>query len=320
MKKIFSFLEILIFTTLFIIVLSSKPVKAMDSIRQGPHHKIMKQLTDEQQKEVKMKMKDLRESGASGEEIRTTVHKMFKEYGVELPENSQGIRGERDSRKGRGFIKVTDQLSEEQKAAIQDKVKTLRDNGASREEIHKEVITMLKEFGATIPEEFNRFPGKRGHRPGRGFVPFLDTLTEEQRAAIREKAKSMHEEGATKEEVHEEIQKMFEDFGLNKAESSLDQSAETSGESLSIRTYPNPFNPETNIEYHLRSNALVAIHIYDIQGKLVRSWADNYRQAGTYTIKWVGLNDNKSPVPSGVYFIRISAGNEILNHRIVMMK
>jgi hypothetical protein len=91
-------------------------------------------------------------------------------------------------------------------------------------------------------------------------------------------------------------------------------------EKLSIRSYPNPFNPETNIEYHLKSDAQVTIYIYDIQGKQVRSLGDNYQQAGTYTIRWDGLNESGTLVPSGVYFIRVSAGNETLNHRIVMMK
>jgi flagellar hook assembly protein FlgD len=53
---------------------------------------------------------------------------------------------------------------------------------------------------------------------------------------------------------------------------------------------------------------------------VVKSLADDYQQSGTYTIKWNGLNESGSQVPSGVYFITISAGDETLNHRIVMMK
>jgi hypothetical protein len=374
MKNKYPFIALLTYTIVFVIILNGNIVFALDGFPKGPHPKLMEQLTEEQQEEVKARVKELWESGASREEIRDTVHKMFDEYGVELPKDGRGIRGERGPRNGRGFMKFAGQLTDEQKAEIKDKVKLLRDEGLSRKEIHEEVTKMLKEFGVDVPDDFKGFRGKRGNRLGRGFMHFSDELNDEQRTAIREKARAMHEngasrkeihntitgmlkeygieppeefrkhremmenlseeqrkqirakmrqmrkDGATREDIHEEMQKMFQDFGVNDTQSQNDQNVETSGESLTIRAYPNPFNPETNIEYHLKSNALVAIDIYDIQGKQVRSLGGDYRQAGTYTIKWDGLNENGTQVPSGVYFIRITAGNEILNHRIVMMK
>jgi len=347
---------------------------ALDIQPKGPHHKIMDKLTEEQQKEVNTKMKELWASGASREEIRDSVKKMFEEYGVEVPEDTGGFRGKRGPRHGRGLIKFANQLTEDQRNIIKKKVETLREDGASREVIHTEVKSMFKEYGVEIPEKFNGPRGKRGHRPGKGLMHLSDELTNEQRVAIREKSKSMHEEGASREEIHieigkmlkefgidlpddfvkhremmenlneeqrkairvksramrkddatpkeirNEIHKMLRGFGINESDYQTKQTVATSGETLSVRSYPNPFNPETTIEYNLKSSSQISITIYDVQGKQVRVLSNDHRQIGTHTIKWDGLNENGSQVPSGVYFIRISAGNETLNHRIIMMK
>jgi hypothetical protein len=369
MRKIFPCLALFIYTIIIAMLLTSN-VEALEVGPRSPHHKTMEQLTEEQQKEVKSKLKELWEEGASREEIREAIHKMLEEYGVDFPAEGKGFRGERGPRHDRGFMKFGDQLTDEQKETIKEKVKTLRDEGASREEIHEKVTEMLKEYGVEVPEDFEG----RERRPERGWMHFGDKLTDEQRSAIRNKVKSMHEkgdsrekihevvtsmlkeygveppeeffeqrklmenlnepqrkqiraktrqmrkDGATREETHEELKKMLEEFGVKVSETQLNVETETSGESLSVRAYPNPFNPETTIEYNLKSNALVAIQIYDVQGKKIRSLGGDYRQAGTYTVKWDGRNENSNQVPSGVYFVRIAAGNETLNHRIVMMK
>jgi len=374
MKKYVIITSTLLFAILFVILLNTGTVKALDVGPKGPHHKFMEQLTEEQQQEVKAKMIELWESGASREEIHNEVTNILKGYGIEIPKDRRGFRGERGPRHGRGFMKFADQLTEDQRNTLREKVETLRKEGASRDEIHKEVKSMLKEYGIEIPENSKGFHGKRKHRPGSGFMHFADELNDEQRAAIREKTKSMHEQGTSREEIHteigkmlkeygidlpddfgkhremmenlneeqrktirvkmremrkegatpeeirDEIHRMLQDFGISESDDQTTQSTETSGKNLSIRNYPNPFNPETNIEYNLKSSSQVSITIYDIQGKQIRLLSNDYRQTGTYTIKWNGLSESGIQVPSGVYFVRISAGDETLNHRVVMMK
>ena len=215
MKKYAFIISTVLFAILFVILLNTGTAKALDIGPKGPHHKIMEQLTEEQQNEVKTRMKELWESGASREEIRDSIKKMLEEYGVEVPEDSRGFRGKRGPRHGRGFMKFADQLTEDQRNAIKKKVETLREEGASREVIHTEVKSILKEYGVEIPEKFKGPRGRRGHRPGRGLMHLSDELTNEQRAAIREKAKSMHEEGASREEIHTEIGKMLKEYGVD---------------------------------------------------------------------------------------------------------
>ena len=307
MKKTLSFLTLFIYAIASIILLISN-VNALDIGPKGPHPKLMEQLNEEQQETVKARVKELWESGASREEIHTEVIHMLNDYGIEVSEDFKGFRGERGPRHGKGFMRFSDQLSEDQMNTINEKVKTLRKNGASREEIHTEVTRMLKEYGVDLPDNFGR------HRK------MIENLTTEQRRAVRVKMREMRENGATPEEIRNEIRKMLQEFGIDESDDQTNQTSQTSGETLSIRSYPNPFNPETTIEYNLKSSSQVSITIYDVQGKQVRLLSNDNRQAGTHTIKWDGLNESGSQVPSGVYFIRISAGNETLNHRIVMMK
>ena len=79
-----------------------------------------------------------------------------------------------------------------------------------------------------------------------------------------------------------------------------------------LANYPNPFNPETWIPYHLASDTDVQISIYDINGTLVRQLDLGHQRSGYYTNRsraayWDGRNDFGERVASGVYFFTLSA-------------
>ncbi len=89
--------------------------------------------------------------------------------------------------------------------------------------------------------------------------------------------------------------------------------------------YPNPFNPETWIPYHLAKAADVQIHIYDVRGVLVRRFDLGYQIAGYYVDRpkaayWDGRNNNGELVASGVYFYMLSAGDFTETRRMVILK
>ena len=54
-------------------------------------------------------------------------------------------------------------------------------------------------------------------------------------------------------------------------------------ETLLLANYPNPFNPETWIPYHLAESTDVRVNIYDAQGTLVRVLTVGHQAAGYYT-------------------------------------
>ena len=89
--------------------------------------------------------------------------------------------------------------------------------------------------------------------------------------------------------------------------------------------YPNPFNPETWIPYHLASDTAVQISIYDIQGVLVRQFNLGHQKAGYYTdrrkaVYWSGRNEIGEPVSSGIYFYTLTTDDYTGTRRMVILK
>ena len=68
---------------------------------------------------------------------------------------------------------------------------------------------------------------------------------------------------------------------------------------------PNPFNPETAIEYTVMKAGSVTIRIYSIGGRLVRTLKQGEpTEPGTYDVMWNGTDDSGGHVSSGIYLLR----------------
>ena len=92
-----------------------------------------------------------------------------------------------------------------------------------------------------------------------------------------------------------------------------------------LANYPNPFNPETWIPYHLANTTDVKINIYDAQGKLVRELLLGHQSAGYYTSRsraayWDGRNALGERVASGIYFYQLLADEISPMRKMVILK
>ena len=92
-----------------------------------------------------------------------------------------------------------------------------------------------------------------------------------------------------------------------------------------LANYPNPFNPETWIPYHLAKAADVQINIYDMYGTVVRHLALGYQSAGYHMSRsqsayWDGHNDFGERVSSGVYFYQLQADITSPLRKMVILK
>lgn len=92
-----------------------------------------------------------------------------------------------------------------------------------------------------------------------------------------------------------------------------------------LPNYPNPFNPETWIPYHLAKPATVTLTIYGANGTVVRTLALGHQPAGIYqtrsrAVYWDGKNDVGEPVASGIYFITLTANNFTTTRKMLLMK
>ncbi len=86
------------------------------------------------------------------------------------------------------------------------------------------------------------------------------------------------------------------------------------------QNFPNPFNPETKIKYSLTSKSYIKLVIYDILGRRVKTLAQGTAEAGEYTVRWNGVDENGSSVASGMYFYRLLANGQSFARKMTLLK
>ena len=73
------------------------------------------------------------------------------------------------------------------------------------------------------------------------------------------------------------------------------------------QNHPNPFNPTTKINYALPVTSKVKVSIYDITGRLIKTFKAEEQSAGYHRFEWNSTNSNGIRVASGVYIYRMEA-------------
>jgi hypothetical protein len=86
------------------------------------------------------------------------------------------------------------------------------------------------------------------------------------------------------------------------------------------QNYPNPFNPNTIINYEIPSAGFVTIKIYNILGQKVTTLVDSYQIAGPHSVIWKGTNDSGKRVASGIYFSKLSSGENTEIKKMLILK
>lgn len=76
-------------------------------------------------------------------------------------------------------------------------------------------------------------------------------------------------------------------------------------ETLDLANSPNPFSDQTRFSFALPQAAEVRLHVYDIQGRLVRSIDAGVRAAGAQELTWDARDDSGRRIASGLYFYRM---------------
>jgi hypothetical protein len=92
-----------------------------------------------------------------------------------------------------------------------------------------------------------------------------------------------------------------------------------------LQNFPNPFNPETWLPYHLATEANVSLSIYNIHGQLMRELDLGSQKAGSYLSRdtaayWDGRDRFGEGVASGVYFYTLRAGSFNETRRMLVLK
>jgi hypothetical protein len=87
-----------------------------------------------------------------------------------------------------------------------------------------------------------------------------------------------------------------------------------------LNNFPNPFNPETTINYSLKENTKVSLNIYNIKGQLVKVLVNDFQDAGEHSVIWNGIDSNGNRVGSGIYFYKFKAGDFQKIRKMVLIK
>ncbi|MCW4043860.1 MAG: T9SS type A sorting domain-containing protein [Candidatus Bathyarchaeota archaeon] len=86
------------------------------------------------------------------------------------------------------------------------------------------------------------------------------------------------------------------------------------------KNQPNPFVNSTNIQYQIPKRVKVNLQVYDIVGRSVVTLVNGVQKAGYYSINWRGTNRNDVPLPSGVYFLRMEAGEFMATQKMLLLQ
>ncbi len=84
-------------------------------------------------------------------------------------------------------------------------------------------------------------------------------------------------------------------------------------------SHPNPFNPSTTISFNLLKPTVVDLRIYNLKGQEVWKLKQEY-STGYSQIIWSAVDDSGKLLSSGIYFIKLIAGDQITTQKLILMK
>ena len=77
-----------------------------------------------------------------------------------------------------------------------------------------------------------------------------------------------------------------------------------------LKNYPNPFNPQTTIEFFLPQKTDASLQIYNIKGQKVRDLPVASAKSGLNSVVWNGKDNKGDTVSSGIYYYHLVVNGE----------
>jgi hypothetical protein len=90
------------------------------------------------------------------------------------------------------------------------------------------------------------------------------------------------------------------------------------------RSTPNPFSSAATLRFDLPAAPdgqwPVDVSIFNVAGRRVRTVVKSDLPPGRYSYEWDGRSDSGAPVSAGIYFLRISAGENEARQRLIYLR
>ena len=93
------------------------------------------------------------------------------------------------------------------------------------------------------------------------------------------------------------------------------ESEELPTEVALMGNYPNPFNPQTTIDYSLPKASDISLVVYDMLGREVEVLGDGPQAAGQHTVRF-----DANHLPNGTYVYRLVATDKTITRTMVLLK
>ncbi|MBM3331865.1 T9SS type A sorting domain-containing protein [candidate division WOR-3 bacterium] len=97
----------------------------------------------------------------------------------------------------------------------------------------------------------------------------------------------------------------------------------SSGQAFKTRLYrpfPTPAARSVTIRYTLDAERQTLLQVHDLTGRAVRTLCASSMKRGAYSVTWNGRDDRGRSIATGVYFVRLNAGDYRATEKVVLQK
>ena len=84
--------------------------------------------------------------------------------------------------------------------------------------------------------------------------------------------------------------------------------------------HPNPFNAATIIPFELAEAGPAELTVVNLLGQEVRRLVQGNRRAGPQRVRWDGRDEEGQPAATGVYLLRLQAGDRERTRRMLLLR
>ncbi|NQV17224.1 MAG: S8 family serine peptidase [Armatimonadetes bacterium] len=84
--------------------------------------------------------------------------------------------------------------------------------------------------------------------------------------------------------------------------------------------YPNPFNPQTSINFSLKENSFVKLEIFNIKGQLIKTLISDTYEAGVHFTNWTGIDNSGKSIGSGIYLYKLETKDYSASRKMLLLK
>lgn len=95
----------------------------------------------------------------------------------------------------------------------------------------------------------------------------------------------------------------------------------TQKNNLGLHIYPNPIRTGDNVQikYRIEKGQYIELSVYDSTGKILSTLFSGNMDAGEHEVYWNRTNNDGDSLRSGIYFLRLKAGKQLVTQKMVVL-